>query len=66
MSSPSGVICLTNRLHREAPGTLPMGWLCVALGVSQGGFYAWLTLPRGQRRQSDDKLECAPASCAAI
>jgi len=27
----------------------PAGWLCRALGVSRGGFYAWLTRPRSQR-----------------
>ena len=24
-------------------GIWPAGWLCGALGVSRGGFYAWLT-----------------------
>ena len=31
-------------------GIWPAGWLCEALGVSRGGFYAWLTRPRAQRR----------------
>jgi putative transposase len=26
----------------------PTGWLCEALGVSRGGFYAWLTRPRSR------------------
>jgi hypothetical protein len=29
----------------------PAGWLCEALGVSRGEFYAWLTRPRSQRSQ---------------
>src|SRR5262245_3655075 len=37
-------------------GVWPAGWLCEALGVSRGGFYAWLTRPRGQRSRSDEKL----------
>jgi len=31
-------------------------WLCGALGVSRGGFYAWLTRPRSQRSRSDEEL----------
>ena len=27
-------------------GIWPTAWLCEALGVSRGGFYAWLTRPR--------------------
>ena len=30
-------------------GIWPADWLCEALGVSRGGFYAWLTRPRSQR-----------------
>jgi putative transposase len=30
--------------------------LCEALGVSRGGFYAWLTRPRSQRSRSDEEL----------
>jgi putative transposase len=30
-------------------GIWPAGWLCGALGVSRGGFYAWLTRPRSRR-----------------
>ena len=31
-------------------------WMCEALGVSRGGFYAWLTRPRSQRSRSDEEL----------
>jgi len=34
----------------------PAGWMCGALGVSRGGFYAWLTRPRSQRSRSDEVL----------
>ena len=34
----------------------PAGWLCEALGVSRGGFYAWLTRPRSERSRSDEEL----------
>ena len=34
----------------------PVAWLCGALGVSCGGFYAWLTRPRSQRSRSDEEL----------
>src|SRR5262249_27897976 len=37
-------------------GIWPAEWLCEALGVSRGGFYAWLTRPRSQRRRSDEEL----------
>jgi putative transposase len=37
-------------------GIWPADWLCGALGVSRGGFYAWLTRPRSQRSQSDEEL----------
>ncbi len=37
-------------------GVWPAGWLCEALGVSRGGFYAWLTRPRSQRVQSNEDL----------
>jgi putative transposase len=36
-------------------GIWPVGWMCGALGVSRGGFYAWLTRPRS-RRCSDDEM----------
>jgi putative transposase len=34
----------------------PAGWLCEALGVSRGGFYAWLTRPRSARTHSDEAM----------
>lgn len=34
----------------------PAVWLCGALGVSRGGFYAWLTRPRSQHSRSDEEL----------
>ena len=37
-------------------GIWPAGWLCGALGVSRGGFYAWLTRPRSRRSRSDEEL----------
>ena len=37
-------------------GIWPADWLCGALGVSRGGFYAWLTRPRSQRSRSDEEL----------
>jgi putative transposase len=37
-------------------GTWPAAWICGALGVSRGGFYAWLTRPRSQRSRSDEDL----------
>jgi len=39
-------------------GIWPTGWMCGALGVSRGGFYAWLTRPRSMRARSDEEL-CA-------
>jgi hypothetical protein len=30
--------------------------LCGALGVSRGGFYAWLTRPRSERSRSDEEV----------
>jgi len=33
-------------------GTWPAGWLCGALGVSRGGFYAWLTRPPSHRSEA--------------
>jgi hypothetical protein len=30
--------------------------MCEALGVSRGGFYAWLTRPRSRRSRSDEEL----------
>ena len=37
-------------------GIWPAEWLCGALGVSRGGFYAWLTRPRSRRSRSEDEL----------
>ena len=37
-------------------GIWPADWLCGALGVSRGGFYAWLTRPRSQRSREDEEL----------
>ncbi len=37
-------------------GSWPVEWMCGALGVSRGGFYAWLTRPRSARRLSDEDL----------
>ena len=37
-------------------GIWPADWLCGALGVSRGGFYAWLTRPRSQRSREDEAL----------
>jgi len=37
-------------------GIWPAAWLCGALGVSRGGFYAWLTRPRSQRSRGDEEL----------
>ncbi len=37
-------------------GIWPAGWLCEALGVSRGGFYAWLKRPRSLRSRTDEEL----------
>ncbi|MBN9590205.1 MAG: IS3 family transposase [Alphaproteobacteria bacterium] len=37
-------------------GIWPAGWMCGALGVSRGGFYAWLTRPRSERSRCDEEL----------
>ena len=37
-------------------GIWPAGLLCGALGVSRGGFYAWLMRPRSERARSDEGL----------
>jgi putative transposase len=37
-------------------GIWPAGWMCGALGVSRGGFYAWLKRPRSRRSHSDEDL----------
>jgi len=37
-------------------GIWPADWLCGALGVSRGGFYAWLTRPRIGRSWNNEEL----------
>jgi putative transposase len=37
-------------------GIWPAEWLCGALGVSRGGFYAWLMRPPSARARSDEEL----------
>ena len=37
-------------------GIWPAAWLCEALGVSRGGFYAWLTRPPSPRARRDEAL----------
>ena len=37
-------------------GIWPADWMCGALGVSRGGFYAWLKRPRSRRSRSDEVL----------
>jgi putative transposase len=37
-------------------GIWPAEWMCGALGVSRGGFYAWLTRPPSHRSRSDEEL----------
>jgi putative transposase len=37
-------------------GIWPAEWLCGALGVSRGGFYAWLTRPRSRRSRVDEDV----------
>ena len=37
-------------------GIWPAEWLCEALGVSRGGFYAWLTRPRSERSRCDEDV----------
>jgi putative transposase len=45
-------------------GIWPVRWMCEALGVSRGGFYAWLTRPRSQRSRTMTSLvpRCGRAS----
>jgi putative transposase len=44
-------------------GIWAVDWMCGALGVSRGGFYAWLVRPRSQRNRTDEEL--AAKVCAA-
>jgi putative transposase len=37
-------------------GAWPVNLMCEALGVSRGGFYAWLTRPRSRRSVGDEVL----------
>lgn len=37
-------------------GIWPAGWVCEALGVSRGGFYAWLTRSPSTRARADEEL----------
>lgn len=37
-------------------GAWPVNLMCEALGVSRGGFYAWLMRPRSRRSLDDEKL----------
>jgi putative transposase len=37
-------------------GIWAVDWLCGALGVSRGGFYAWLKRPRSRRSRNDEEL----------
>ena len=37
-------------------GAWPVNLMCEALGVSRGGFYAWLARPRSLRSLSDEVL----------
>lgn len=37
-------------------GIWPASWMCGALGVSRGGFHAWLTRARSRRSRSDEEL----------
>ncbi|WP_156895572.1 IS3 family transposase [Massilia putida] len=37
-------------------GVWPVNLMCEALGVSRGGFYAWLTRPLSRRSKQDEKL----------
>ena len=37
-------------------GIWAVDWMCGALGVSRGGFYAWLTRPRSKRSRDNEAL----------
>jgi putative transposase len=38
-------------------GIWPVELMCGTLGVSRGGFYAWLTRPRSRRELDDQALD---------
>jgi hypothetical protein len=42
-------------------GIWPADWLCEALGVSRGGFYAWLTRPRSHHSRQDGASRRRPS-----
>jgi putative transposase len=59
----SCLMCLFGRNPRPSPpfiakhrGIWAVDWMCEALGVSRGGFYAWLTRPRSRRSRDNDEL----------
>ncbi|TWB23775.1 helix-turn-helix protein [Nitrospirillum amazonense] len=37
-------------------GIWPVAWMCEALGVSRGGFHAWLVRPPSRRSRTDAKV----------
>ena len=37
-------------------GIWPADWICGALGVSRGGFYAWLKRPPSEHNRTDETL----------
>jgi hypothetical protein len=43
-------------MHPRSTGIWPVDWLCEQLGVSHGGFYAWLTRPRSARSRNDEEV----------
>src|SRR6476659_10001780 len=49
-------------------GIWAVDWMCGTLGVSRGGFYAWLTRPRSKRSVTTNRLppRCARASFRAM
>jgi putative transposase len=38
-------------------GVWPLAWMCGALKVSRGGFYAWMVRPRSRHTQQEEMLE---------
>jgi len=38
-------------------GVWPLAWMCGALKVSRGGFYAWMARPRSRHSQQEEMLE---------